>query len=64
MTLLPPPPSAGTCTALESWVGKGCVYLYVSPVRAFLLPDGQADAGDEALWRCLTEHLAGRCRDT
>ena len=41
---------------------KGCTYLYVSPVRAFLLPDGQADAGDEALWTCLTEHMGTKAK--
>ena len=41
---------------------KGCTYLYVSPVRAFLLPDGQADAGDEALWACLTEHMGEKAK--
>lgn len=41
---------------------KGCVYLYVSPVQAFLLPDGQCDAGDEALIACLKEHLGDRYR--
>lgn len=30
---------------------KGCVYLYVLPNKAFILPDGQADAPDEALWQ-------------
>ena len=26
---------------------KGCIYLYVTPTKAFLLPEGQADAPDE-----------------
>ena len=42
---------------------KGCIYLYVTPVKAFLLPDGQADAPDEEVWHYLTEHLgAEKCR--
>lgn len=41
---------------------KGCVYLYVSPVRAFLLPDGQADAGDETLWGYIAEHMGGKAK--
>ena len=41
---------------------KDCVYLYVSPVRAFLLPAGQADATDDELWAYLGEHLGDRCR--
>ncbi len=41
---------------------KGCVYLYVSPVRAFLLPDGQADASDAQVWEYLVQHMgADRC---
>lgn len=41
---------------------KGCVYLYVSPVKAFLLPDGQADVPDGELWQYLKEHMGDRCR--
>lgn len=42
---------------------RGCVYLYAGPTRAYLLPDGQSDAGDEALWSCIAEHMEGKCRD-
>ena len=42
---------------------KDCVYLYVSPVRAYLLPSGQADAGDDELWAYLREHLGVKCRE-
>ena len=35
----------------------GCSYLYVLPEKAFLLPDGQAEEGTEALWQLLTEML-------
>ncbi len=42
---------------------KGCTYLYVTPVKAFLLPDGQADAPDEAVWQYLADHLgAEKCK--
>ena len=42
---------------------KGCTYLYVTPVKAFLLPDGQADAPDEAVWQYLVDHLgAEKCK--
>ena len=34
---------------------KGCVYLYVSPTRAFLLPDGEKT---EKAWEILTERVA------
>ena len=40
---------------------KGCVYLYVNPARAFLLPDGQADVPDDALWAYLEKHMGGKC---
>ncbi len=36
---------------------KGCVYLYVSPAKAFLLPAGQADAPDRELLDVLREKL-------
>jgi len=35
----------------------GCSYLYVLPNKAFLIPDGQPDEGDEALWRLLDKML-------
>ena len=41
---------------------KDCIYLYVSPVRAYLLPNGQADVADEALWAYLKEHLGNKCK--
>lgn len=34
---------------------KGAIYLYAAPTRAFILPDGQADATPDALWQMLTE---------
>ena len=36
---------------------KKCIYLYVSPVKAFLLPDGQADVPDSEVWQYPTDHL-------
>ena len=41
---------------------KGCIYLYVSPVKAFLLPSGQADVSDEELWAYLKERLGNKCK--
>lgn len=35
----------------------GCIYLYVVNSKAFLLPDGQAEEGTEALWSLLTDML-------
>lgn len=33
---------------------KGAIYLYAAPTRAFILPDGQADASADELWQMLT----------
>ena len=42
---------------------KGCIYLYVTAARAFLLPDGQANVPDREVWDCLVRHLgAEKCR--
>lgn len=41
---------------------KGCIYLYVSPVKAFLLPSGQADVPDEELWAYLKERFGNKCK--
>lgn len=32
---------------------KGCIYLYALPTKAFLLPDGQADATPDEIWALL-----------
>ena len=43
---------------------KGAAYLYVTPQRAFILPDGQASASDAAVWQALREYLGDdRCAD-
>lgn len=36
---------------------KGCIYLYVTPRQAFLLPDGQANVTPDELWAFLQEKL-------
>jgi len=36
---------------------KGCIYLYVTAAKAFLLPDGQANVPDPEVWQYLTDHL-------
>lgn len=41
---------------------KGCIYLYISPVKAFLLPSGQADVSDDELWAYLKERLGNKCK--
>ena len=43
---------------------RGCVYLYVSPERALILPDGQASVSDAALWSFILRHMGeNRCND-
>ena len=42
---------------------KGCVYLYVSLAKAFLLPDGQADAPDGEVWAYLKARMGEKCRE-
>ncbi|MBR5547861.1 MAG: hypothetical protein IKU70_12915 [Clostridia bacterium] len=36
---------------------KNAIYLYASPARAFILPNGQADATPDELWQMMTEHV-------
>ena len=41
---------------------KDCIYLYVNPQRAFILPSGQSSASDEELWRFISGNMPeGRC---
>ncbi len=40
---------------------RGCFYLYLSPVRACLLPFGQADVPDDAVWDYLRRHMGEKC---
>ena len=48
--------------AFAAYRAKDCVYLYVSPVKCFLLPDGQADVSDDELWDYLTKRMGEKCR--
>lgn len=41
---------------------KDCVYLYVAPSRAYLLPAGQANVSDDELWAYLKERLGNKCK--
>ena len=34
---------------------RGAIYLYATPARAFILPNGQADASPDELWELMTE---------
>ena len=49
--------------AAQAFRMPGCIYLYASPAKAFLLPDGQADAPDQEVWAIIMTHLgADKCR--
>ena len=48
--------------AQAAFRAKKCVYLYVNAARAFLLPDGQADAEPEELWAYIEKHMPGKAR--
>lgn len=37
---------------------KDCIYLFVSPRQAFLLPDNQGNVSPDELWNFLSEHTA------
>ncbi len=45
-----------------AWRAKDAAYLYATPAKAFLLPDGQADADPQAVWAYLCEKLGDRAR--
>lgn len=48
----------------SAWRQSGAVYLYVQKNRAYLLPAGQANTGDDHLWAFLCAHLpAGRVHE-
>lgn len=36
---------------------KNAIYLYATAARAFILPDGQADAEPDEIWQYLRDHL-------
>lgn len=36
---------------------KGCIYLFIAPQRAFLLPDHQANVSPDELWAFLQENM-------
>ena len=50
-------------SACHAFRKKNCIYLYVTPQKAFLLPGGQASVPDEELWDFMKKHLgAEKCR--
>ena len=49
--------------ASQAFRMPGCIYLYASPVRAFLLPDGQANVPDSEVWSAILNRLGPeKCR--
>ena len=49
--------------ARQAFRMPGCIYLYASPAKAYLLPDGQANATDEEVWRKIVQGLGkDKCR--
>ena len=58
------PAAVFLCRLLLSGLDLSPEEAVLPPVlgQAFLLPDGQCDAGDEALIACLKEHLGDRYR--
>ena len=51
--------------AAQAFRMRGCIYLYASPAKAYLLPDGQADAPDIEVWNMIVSHLgADKCRQS
>ena len=43
--------------AQAAFRARDCVYLYITPARAFLLPDGQADCAPDALWAFIEKQM-------
>ena len=49
--------------AAQAFRRKDCIYLYATPAKAFLLPAGQADAPDEAVWERIRKGLGSeKCK--
>ena len=48
--------------AQAAFRAKGCIYLYITPQRAFLLPDGQADCEPEELWGYIEKHMGAKAK--
>ena len=57
-----PPVTVKWKDAPAAFRARDCVYLYASAARAFLLPNGQADVDDDALWTYIVEHMGAKAR--
>lgn len=51
------PQEAAWSSICQAFRKKGCIYLYVTARKAFLLPSKQADAPDHEVWAYIREHL-------
>ena len=50
--------------AAQAFRRKDCIYLYATPAKAFLLPNGQADAPDEDVWACIRNGIGSeKCKE-
>ncbi len=51
--------------AAQAYRACGCVYLYASPAKAYLIPDGQSNASDAQVWEAVVRGLGKeKCRKT
>ena len=51
--------------AAQAYRARGCVYLYASPVRAYLIPDGQSSASDARVWETIYRGMGkSKCKKT
>ena len=49
--------------ARQAFRMRGCIYLYASPAKAYLLPDGQANVPDGEVWQRIVQGLGkDKCR--
>ena len=51
--------------AAQAIRARGCVYLYASPAKAYLIPDGQSNATDAEVWETIVRGMGTKkCRRT
>ncbi len=51
--------------AAQAFRRQDCIYLYATPAKAFLLPAGQADAPDDAVWAMIENSMGpSKCKMT
>ena len=57
------PLETGWSSVQRAFLRKGCIYLYVTAAKAFLLPDGQANVSDREVRDFLVRYLgAEKCK--